>query len=120
MMRNLRRLRSQLQKQVIWAISTFCVIIHKFHRNDINLYILLIYSKGKLVLEKQFRLWGKTNPFIVKESRDIEIDGSAEISTTTLSIATSEFPITAAPIIPPRHSQHPAAPPLPPLRNSNR
>ncbi|KAL3983205.1 Protein kinase domain family protein [Acanthocheilonema viteae] len=55
----------------------------------------------------------------IKESRDMESDSSAEISTTISSITTSGFPTAAPPIIPPRHSQHPAAPPLPPSRNSN-
>lgn len=45
-------------------------------------------------------------------------DSSAEISTSIPSIATSEFPAGAPPIVPPRHSQHPSAPPLPPSRNS--
>lgn len=58
-------------------------------------------------------------PFIVKECRDIESDSSMEISTVIQSITTSEFPTAAPPLIPPRYSQHPAAPPLPRSRNSN-
>ncbi|EJD75075.1 STE/STE20/PAKA protein kinase [Loa loa] len=55
----------------------------------------------------------------VKDSRDMESDSSAEISTAIPSIAASGFPIATPPTVPPRHSQHPAAPPLPPSRSSN-
>ncbi|VDK80463.1 unnamed protein product [Onchocerca ochengi] len=55
----------------------------------------------------------------IKESRDMESDSSAEMSTTMPAIATSENAIGMPPVIPPRHSLHPAAPPLPPSRSSN-
>uniref|UniRef100_A0AAF5RTK1 non-specific serine/threonine protein kinase n=1 Tax=Wuchereria bancrofti TaxID=6293 RepID=A0AAF5RTK1_WUCBA len=55
----------------------------------------------------------------MKESQNMESNSSAEISTIIPSIAASGYPALAPPIIPPRHSQHPGAPPLPPSRSSN-
>uniref|UniRef100_A0A915PPL2 non-specific serine/threonine protein kinase n=1 Tax=Setaria digitata TaxID=48799 RepID=A0A915PPL2_9BILA len=62
---------------------------------------------------------GNSNTLIYLTSRDTESDGSAEMPTTMPSTATSEVTATAPPIIPPRYSQHPTAPPLPPSRCSN-